>query len=441
MRERFLFSTLLVAMLGCVPALPAHAQKDGDAVPAAAEAVREVLLDQAARARADALWGRPFMAPVALHDPVSGRSWRWRGDAGARFEPLRLPEGLPPANTCIELEGRPTALMVLPLPEGRDELAVLAWHELSHCMQRLFGLPEGREGGTAHLDSEQGRTWLRLELRALRRAVEDDDPDAMRAHLRAALGFRARREAVFPGALAGEAGIERNEGLAEANGHAIAHPGRDAYRGWLLRALESGDNRDSYVRSAAYLTGPAYGFLLDGLRPDWRRQFPEDGDLAALAAGAAGLPFPDAAGADVLAGAYGGDEVAAAERERERVRAAREQALRARLVDGPAIALPLARPSVSFDPRNLFPLGADGMVYHPVTLEDAWGRLESEAEVLLATDWKTARIVAEGVEGCGREWRGQGWRLLLADGWTLRPGDAGHGMVLAEATDADATCR
>lgn len=130
MRERFLFSTLLVAMLGCVPALPAHAQKDGDAVPAAAEAVREVLLDQAARARADALWGRPFMAPVALHDPVSGRSWRWSGDAGARFEPLRLPEGLPPANTCIELEGRPTALMVLPLPEGRDELAVLAWHEL-----------------------------------------------------------------------------------------------------------------------------------------------------------------------------------------------------------------------------------------------------------------------------------------------------------------------
>lgn len=421
---------LLLAVL-CVPPVMAQERAGAKAAPAVAKQVRQIALDRDARARAIALWGRGFDTPIAIHDAASGGTWRWSGNAADGFTPSALPAGIPPANTCIELEGERTALLVLPLPEDDGELAPLIWHERSHCAQQTRGLADGREGGTAHLDGEQGRAWLRLELRALRAAARNDEPDVIHRHLAAALAFRARRDAVAPGAIAGEVAIERNEGLAESNGRTIASSGREALRTWLLEALAKGDTRDNYVRSAAYLTGPAYGFLLDALAPGWRRELPKEGDLAALAARKADLGPGTGGSAERLAKNYGSAAVFAAEHRREQVRHARELRLRARLIDGPVLQLPLSNPRISFNPNSLFPLGSDGTVYKPLTIITSWGRLQSDGEALLAADWSQVQVAAVDVEGCGRQWRGNGWKLELSDGWGLRR-DTGKGLQLVE---------
>lgn len=373
--------------------------------------------DRQQQSIAAALWPRDATAPVALHDPSSGRTvvLDVERPGTERTRDVALPAGLPPANTCITLDGRRTALLVLPLPPERDVLSRLVWHERWHCIQDGLGFAS-READNGHLDSEPGRVWLRLEMRALARALREKHEETAREHARAAIAFRARRGADGMPTSA-EAALELNEGLAEYTGRRIAAAGRDDSAA-IADALARGERAASHVRSFAYLTGPAYGGLLDRWRPGWRREIGAERDLPRLLARALAVEA-DADGSDAAAARYGAASVRDEERRVAREREARATALRMRFVDGAVLELALRGPSISFDPNSLFRLGAHGTFYAPLTLGDAWGELVAETGGLLASDWRSARVPAESVRGCGRHWQAADWRLTLEPGWRL----------------------
>lgn len=372
-------------------------------------------------------------APVVLHDPSTATSWRADPTTGAAL-PVVLRKDQPPANTCIDVEGSPHVLLVLPLPEADGALAMLFWHEQWHCVQAALGLPAS-EGSTAHLDSESGRTWLRLEMRALALALPAANDPQARQHAAAALAFRARRAALAaPGtnALAEEAKLERNEGLAEYTGRTVAAAGANgSAAAAVAAALVKADATDSFVRSMGYATGPAYGVLLDRWSPHWRSGLSADTDLPTLLARAI-LVDPAAATAEPLGLRYGGNEVVAEERSHARVREQRSAEHRRRFLGDDAVRLPLRRPSVSFDPRTLFPLDDAGTVYAPITVRDEWGELEAGSGALLSADWSLVSVTGGAVEGCLASWTGPDWTLELAEGWRLE--QAPRGWRLVEGT-------
>lgn len=381
--------------------------------------VADIADDPESSGRAQALWGLALDAPVLLIEPSTRRAWRSDPDSG---QPVRvaLRDGQLPANTCIEVDGAPMVMLMLPLADDDTALARLLWHERWHCVQGALGLA-AEEGDNAHLDGEAGRTWLRLELRALAQALAAGDDAAARSHAQAALAFRARRSAqgaLGTDVLVQEARLERNEGLAEYSGR-VASAADPAPA--VLEALRRADANDGFVRSMAYATGPAYGLLLDRWRGGWREELSGESDLPSLLAQT--LPPADVeaerAGRD-----YGIVEVRAAERERAVARARRADAYRMRFVDGPALRLPLRDPAVSFDPRTLFPLGDAGTVYGTMTVRSAWGELRATEGALMAPDWSGVTVGAAALEGCGASWTGQGWTLALSPGWRLlRAGD------------------
>lgn len=400
----------------------AGAEAEADVLAREASRVAAVTADERMRSAARRLWGRSLDVPVVVHDAAAGRSLRVdrRGIAA-----VTLPRDIPVANTCIRLDGADAALVLAPLPDEPADLAALVWHERWHCAQESIGLG-AREAANAHLDSEQGRRWLRLELRALAAALAATDAGARRDAARAALAFRAERHDRFPGAGAQEAALERNEGLAEYSGRRIAHAD-PAFAQGIVAALRRGDEAPSHVRSFAYLTGPAYGALLDPDVAGWRSRLAGGSGPAELLAPAYGL---DAAsrpsGADLAR--FGDADVSRQERQRQVRHRARIASLRARLVDGPVLRIPLRKPMASFDPNALLPLGEDGIVHEPLTVNDDWGRLESTSPALLAGDWRLVRVPMAGATGCGRAWRGAGWSLELAEGW--RAVGAGEGLVV-----------
>ena len=69
------------------------------------------------------------------------------------------------------------------------------------------------DGSNEHLDTLEGRVWMRLEWRALRRAVESSGSDRAEA-IADALAFRRERRGRFPGAADNERREEIREGLA-----------------------------------------------------------------------------------------------------------------------------------------------------------------------------------------------------------------------------------
>lgn len=415
---------IVIAFAAWLVASPVSAQAPSPAIARDLDRIARIADDPGAARRAQALWGLPLEAPVLLVDPSTRGAWRRGPDRG---QPVRvaLREGQLPANTCTQVDGTPMVMLVMPLADDDAALARLLWHERWHCVQDALGLP-AQEGDNAHLDEEAGRTWLRLELRALAQALGTADDAAARGHAQAALAFRARRSALgVPGtdALAQEARLERNEGLAEYTGRVAA---AEAPVPALLAALHAADADPGFVRSMAYATGPAYGLLLDRWRAGWRMGLDGASALPSLLAQALppGRPGAERAGRD-----YGIVEVRAAERERAASRARRADEYRMRFVEGPVLRLPMRDPALSFDPRTLFPLGAHGTVYGTLTVRSAWGELVADQGALLAPDWSRVSVGAATLEGCGAAWTGPGWRLSLSPGWRLRRDGDAWGVV------------
>src|SRR5262245_3076274 len=136
-------------------------------------------------------------------------------------------------------------------------------HGLFHRIQPELGLMT-EDGFNEHLDTLEGRVWLRLEWRALRRAVESSGSDRVDA-IADALAFRRERRRVFPGAADNERREEIREGLASYTGIAAwADSPADAHRA-AASALAEGDAMTSLVGNFEAASGPGYGVLLDDL--------------------------------------------------------------------------------------------------------------------------------------------------------------------------------
>jgi hypothetical protein len=190
-------------------------------------------------------------------------------------------------------------------PSRRKELFL---HELFHCVQPKLGLAAPALD-SEHLDAADGRYWLRLEWRALARALRESGEQRSLA-VRDALAFRQARRMLYPDSVESERGQEITEGLAAYTGTVLAaESAADAIVGAVdLLAGADADAAASFIRTFAYISGPAYGLLLDASSPGWTRTVRGTDDLATLVMRA--LAVQPASDATASAGRYDGAEVA-----------------------------------------------------------------------------------------------------------------------------------
>jgi len=304
-------------------------------------------------------------------------------------------------------------------------------HESFHRIQNDLGLP-ATSPANAHLATLEGRVWLRLEWRALQQALAR--PDATAAERKRAvedvLLFRLRRRALFTKAAEEERGLELNEGLAEYTGYKLRGTAESATVEAVIGRLGSAESETAYSRSLAYVSGPAYGLLLDLAGVLWRKSLTPNSDLGDLLRQAYAVEVPgDAARvAEERAAAYDGVALRWSETRQEEKRRAVVNAYKSRLVRGPVLSLPVAEQfSFSFDPNGVVPLDDTASAYPTMRVTDVWGVLEVTDGALMVRDQnKFVRVVVEAPKeraGKSGEIAGNGWKLNLAPGWMLVPGE------------------
>jgi hypothetical protein len=393
--------------------------------PVPLEAARNVL-DEARLACLEdqgALWGRSLCGPLILVDPKSRFAVANQADgagvlrAGDGVFAGTLPAGVVVANTATEWSGTLWTMVMWPSIGPRPaQQRRLLMHESFHRIQADLGFPL-TNANNPHLDSLEGRYLFLLELRALAAALRAEDP---RSAIADAVAFRARRRSLFDGAAALERALENNEGLAEYTGYALRGTSDEETRLALARRLDAVDRESSFVRGFAYFTGPAYGLLLDATRPGWRRSYEATSDLGATLAGAAAAAT--SADAAARARAYDDGTLRASEEERARRQAERVAAYRARLVDGPVLAIPLEAAGYGFDPDRVVAMGDAGSVHPSLEVSGPWGTIRSE---------EGARVdVARGFVMFAAADR---VRLKLNEGWVLKPGPRPGDLLLSAA--------
>lgn len=371
-----------------------------------------------------ALWGHSLCGPMLLVDPASRSAVANQADSKGAFKasgPVftgTLPPSVLVANTSIDWSEVRWSEILWPLSDDTAKRRVTLAHEMFHRIQPTLGMVT-HEADNRHLDTLEGRYLLQLEWRALARALRAPAQAARQAAVADALLFRQQRYRRFPDAAAGENALESNEGVAEYTGVRLGLDTPQARLDYALQDLSAFVTAPTFVRSFAYATGPAYGLLLDQADPAWRTKLHSGQRLDQLLATALQLPPPAFTMLAAREKLYDdGGTLHASEVRRDKATQAHLAALKAKLVDGPVLALPLLHESHQFNPQTLQPLGDLGTAYPTLRVTADWGVLEVEDDALMGTHQVT--VSAAGADPTGL--KGVGWKLQLNPGWTVVPG-------------------
>ena len=416
-----------IAIAGRLETKAAHAEASAPAIdPAqAAAAFREIR--ELSAADGGRLWGVEIYGPLLFVDPSTRAVAANQADAeqhltktGEIFTGI-LPPNVVIANTAVDWAGVRWTMLLWPLPEDRTNRLVLLAHECWHRMQSSLGLPMANQP-SFHLDTLEGRYWMQMEWRALGAALGAAAP-ARRVHVADALLFRAHRRSLFKDAAEHERLLEMNEGLAEYAGVRATLPDDPEAARYAADQLGRFSRRNSFTRSFAYASGPAYGLLLDGASASWRLALKPADDLGELLRASLGLAASghDAQEAEQRVAAYDDGTLRHAELAREAARVERIAAYKRSFVDGPVLVLPLLKPSSSFDPNQVFAFEGYGTVYGVLSVTDTWGTLEVEASALVSPDSQRLTLSAPR-ETSASSLAGEGWKLSLSKGWKVVPG-------------------
>ncbi|MGH8518534.1 MAG: hypothetical protein ACREUE_13865, partial [Panacagrimonas sp.] len=360
------------------------------------------------------LWGVSLCGPMVIADA--------RTQTIATSQPA--PEGARPrvlgiVNAPVQWGGATWAAytwndVATKTPRDRKELFL---HELFHGVQPRLGLGAPALE-TEHLDAADGRYWLRLEWRALARALRESGAQRNLA-VRDALAFRQARRMLYPAMVEDERGEEITEGLAAYTGTVLAAPSAAEAIASAVENLTVAETGESFVRTFAYASGPAYGLLLDSSSPGWTRRVRGTDDLATLVMRA--LAVQPASDATASAGRYGGAGILASEQKRDQERQLRLAELRQRFVDGPVLVIPGGGSGMS-DSRGAAVIPGIGTVYFgPYRASGNWGTLEAENGVLVASDGRSRRV-PEPIRRDDVSFSGDGWTFKAAPGWVVRQG-------------------
>jgi hypothetical protein len=387
MRIRCRFHNLpLLALLGTAMAADAQVKP-----PVAQRYFQEVT--KLCERDAGRLWGVSLCGPLVIFDQRTG----------TRATSQPEPDGPIPrfpgfVDGPVSWGGqRWFAIPLHMLPENDADLRQqLMLHGLFHRIQPELGLLTN-DGFNEHLDTLDGRVWIQLEWRALRRAVESSGRDRAEA-IADALAFRRERRRVFPGAADNERRDEIREGLASYTGIAAwASSPADARRAAAsaIAGLAGSESPPPpLIGNFEAASGPAYGVLLDDLAPGWRSQLRSTSDLGDLLASATNRP--PTTDLSVAAARYDGATLRTAEEARDRPQQVRVAELRRPFIEGPVLTMPGRGSGTSDTTGSVGIPGAGTVFFRNFTLSAQWGRLNANGGVLRAADGTTLSVPVIG---------------------------------------------
>jgi len=399
------------------------------------EALARAWFEQAkslGEADAGELWNMQVDGPMLFADPISRKIVANQPDAEGKLSESdglwigSLAEDVGIANYAVDWAGVRWTMVMWPLPDERYARGRLMMHECFHRIQDELGLPASNPSNN-HLDERDGRIWLQMEWRALAEALLLNDPKRKGA-IEDALIFRSLRHMKFEGAAESERELEMNEGLAEYTGYHLCGLPIEVLPDRVSIRLSEAQGQAGFVRNFAYVSGPAYGLLLDAYRTGWRGELSAVSDLGTMLAEAIGFTLPDHLEEEALrrVGRYEGERLIVRETERDHARQERVASYRARFMDGPILVLPLTENvNYTYNPNGLEAIDDAQTVYESLRVVDAWGILEVNGGALVARKDGHVDLVRVPAPGdlATKPIEGDGWTLRLNEDWRLTPGE------------------
>jgi len=328
-----------------------------------------------------------------------------------------FPENMNIANSAIDWNGKRWTMVMLPLPYSKEDRVSLLIHESFHRIQPEIGFNSIKGSESNHLDTKDGRIFLKLEMEALKAALSSENP---KNHIQNALLFRQYRYQLFPNAKQSENYLEIFEGLAEYTGSILSGRSINDLQKYYGNRIDEFYSMPTFVRSFAYYTIPVYGFFMQQSDKTWNQKININSNLTDFILEYFKVKNMNPTKEEIvqLGKLYNMDEITSFEQDRETRQLKQINKYRATFLGDSIIKIKLENMSFGYNPCNLVPLDTFGMVYPNIRVTDNWGILEVDSCGALLTDWKYITIsypetITDNLIS------GKGWKLKLNDSWKL----------------------
>jgi len=309
-----------------------------------------------------------------------------------------------------------------PLPPEEDEYGITAHaiHSLFHRLQKIGGTSSFGYN-TNNMDEKQARLWIKLEWKALRKALISQGEERQIA-IRDALIFRGSNREFYKKFATDENLFENYEGLATFTFTMFLNHSCEEYQAKLFEYLDRIYSMQSYARSYGFIHGALYASLLNEKNFNFQIIKSPDFDLGDAVRQAYNIELPticrDVAGS--LAVNYNIEEIN--KEEEKRLADINDRILReiSTFTEKPVIFFELESPYFDFEPENIHSFDTLGILYSSMRVSDNWGKLDVEkGGCLVSNNFKYLRITAKGFKVDKNHISGEGWNLILNNGWTL----------------------
>jgi len=372
------------------------------------------------------IWGENLYAPMMFVDRISRRIVANKPDEeGILKEKEGMYTGLYPKellinNAPVIFGGTQFAMVPLPAEEDEYRLKTRAIHSLFHRFQQEKGF-QITSYNTNNMDEKEARLWVKLEWKALRKALDSKGEERQLA-IRDALIFRGSNRELYQNFANDENRFEAYEGLATFTYTLLCTDSPEEFKSRLFENLDRIYSMQSYARSYGFIHGAMYASLLYEKDYDMQNALKENIDLGLEVKKLYDIKLPDICRdvAGSLAVNYDIDIVN--KEEEKRLADIRESIhkLISTFTDKPVVFLELESPYFDFEPEDIHSLDTLGTLYNSMRVSDNWGKLTvDKGGCLVSNNFKFLRITAKGFTKERNRISGEGWHMILSNGWEL----------------------
>jgi hypothetical protein len=374
------------------------------------------------------LWGKNLYGPVIFIDRNTRRIIANSPDnEGLLKEKDGIYSGIYPKemiinNSAVTYGGKLFGMAPLPAEEDEYRIVNRAIHGLFHRFQEMNGYTLSGYM-TMNMDEEDARVWIKLEWKALRKALNSQGEEQDLA-IRDALIFRGSNHEFYQKYVNDEIKFENFEGLATFTYTLLATATPEEFNKRLMENLDRIYAMQSYSRSYGSIHGALYATLLYCKGFDFTTIRSENIDLGELVRKAYNIELPevcrDVAGS--LALNYDLETIRAEETKRESDIRERIHRMTSTFTEKPVVYLELESPYFDFELEDIHAMDTLGTLYNKLRVSDNWGKLTVEGGgCLVSNNFKFLRITAKGFKVDKSRFEGEGWILLLNNEWELVP--------------------
>jgi hypothetical protein len=372
------------------------------------------------------LWGKNLYGPVMFIDRNSRKIFANSPDKDGLLKGKdgiytgTYPKELLINNIAVIYGG--TLFSMAPLPAEEDEYRIInrAIHGLFHSFQESIGYTSSGYN-TKNMDEKNARLWVKLEWKALRKAIGSEGAEQELA-IRDALIFKGSNRELYSKYAPEETKFENYEGLAAFTYTLLATNSSEENKQRLLEYLDRIYGMQSYARSYGFISGALYANLLYQKGFDFSTIRSENVDLGEKVKELYNIQLPavcrDVAGS--LAVNYEIEKIYGEEAKREddiRVSIHRQIST---FTEKPVVFLELESPYFDFEPEDIHSMDTLGTLYTRIRISDNWGKLTVDrGGCLVSNNLKILRITAKGFNEDKNRFGGEGWHLILNSDWEL----------------------